>query len=559
MLNPPRSVLAAATLDVLMPHAAFLLNFSRKSLNRSWFLGLPKRICLLALVALLCACVALAQQTPKVTLDSNESLFSVLTAINACGYDQELGGSDPLRSSIRAQVAAKAKSSLDAQREVEGMCAFYRDHQQSDASRDLTQYVSLALNLGPPPKFDTTVKEADLPPDAAFVLGMLPHLRRFYEAAGLHALWQGMHPQYDAVLERANGPVTKLVLDTDVYLKIPVSGYLGRQYVVYVDAMGAPSKINARNYGNNYYLVVAPEKDGNLSPASYQQIRHTYLHFILDPLIQKRANLLKQLDPLLIPVKMAPMDEAFKNDVGLLVTESLIRALEARMNAGKGKEAERAKAQAAQHAAQEGFILAPYFNEQLAQFEKEPEGLQDSFGGWLRNIDVGRERKRANDIVFVNSSAPDVLSTAKQNKTSPLDDAEKRLQAGDVTGASEIASKVLSDKSDDPGRAMFVLAQVASHDKHFDQARDYFEEALKNTNSPRVLAWANVYLGRMYDLVWQHSHDAGDRDVAVQHYKAALEASARYPGARTAAERGIKEPYASPVQHTEEGGEQKNP
>jgi tetratricopeptide (TPR) repeat protein len=342
-------------------------------------------------------------------------------------------------------------------------------------------------------------------------------------------------------------------------LKIPVSGYLGRKYVVYVDAMGSPSKINARNYGSDYYVVLSPEKNAELSQKSYEQIRHTYLHFVLDPLIMKRANILRTLDPLLIPVKMAPLDEAYKNDIGLLIIESLIRAIEARIGGGKGKEAERKKQQAAERAAQEGFILAPYFNEQLATFEKQPEGLQDSFGNWLRSIDVGHERKRANDIQFVSAAAPDVLSTAKQVKTSPLDEAEKRFQAGDIDGAREIASQVLKDKSDDVGRADFVLAQVASKSKNFDEAQQYFEDAVKNTNSARVQAWANVYLGRMYDLRWHRTGDAGDRDAAVQHYKAALEASARYPGARAAAEKGIKEPYTSPVRAEEDGGEQKNP
>lgn len=507
----------------------------------------------------MCASAAFAQQTAKVTLDSSETIFSVLSAINACGYDQEVGGSDPVRASVRAQIASKVNASPDAQRELSGMCSFYRDHQQADPSRDLAQYVSLALSLGPAPQFDPTVKEADLPPDAAYVLGLLPHLRRFYQAAGLHQIWESARPAYDAVLDRANGAITKLIITTDVYLKVPVSGYLARQYVVYVDAMAAPGKINARNYGSNYYVLVSPEKNGDLSPGSYQQVRHTYLHFVFDPLVLKRANILKTLEPLLIPVKMAPLDETYKNDIGLLVTESLIRAVEGRIGGGKGKDAEREKAEKAERAAQEGFILAPFFNEQLATFEKDPEPLQDAFGGWLRSIDVGHERKRANNIAFVNSSAPDVLSSSKQNKTSPLDDAEKRLQTGDVDGAKEIATKVLKDKDDDPGRAAFVLAQVASKNKSFDEARQYFEDAVKNTSSPRVLAWANIYLGRMYDLVFKQTGNAGDRDTAVQHYKAALEASSRFPGARTAAEKGIKEPYTSPVQHTEDGGEQKNP
>jgi tetratricopeptide (TPR) repeat protein len=454
----------------------------------------------------------------------------------------------------------KVNASANAQNELTAMCAFYKDHQQQDPSRDLAQYISLALNVGPAPQFDTTVKEADLPPDASYVLGLLPVLRRFAPAVDLHSIWLSVRPRYEAMLDAANPRVTQIILATDVYLKIPVSGYLARKYVVYVDAMGAPGKINARNYGSDYYVVVAPERNGQLSPGSFQQIRHTYLHFVLDPLVLKRSNYMRNLDPLLIPVKMAPLDEAYKNDVGLLVTESLIRAIEARMDGGKGKDAERVKSQAAQRAAEEGFILAPYFNERLAQFEKDPESLDDSFGLWLHDIDVGKEKKKANDIQFVAASSPDVLSTKKQTKVLPLDEAEKRLQTGDVEGAKQIATQVLKDKTDDPGRADFVLAQAATQSKNFDEARQYFEDAVKNTSSARVLAWANVYLGRMYDLSWRRSGNASDRDTAVEHYKAALDASSRYPGARSAAERGIKEPYASPVKADDgSGGEQKNP
>ena len=47
---------------------------------------------------------ALAENKPNVSLDTSETLFSLLTAINTCGYDQELNASDPLRGQIRAEV-----------------------------------------------------------------------------------------------------------------------------------------------------------------------------------------------------------------------------------------------------------------------------------------------------------------------------------------------------------------------------------------------------------------------------------------------------------------------
>ena len=62
-----------------------------------------------------------------------------------------------------------------------------------------------------------------------------------------------------------------------------------------------------------------------------QQIRHTYLHYLLDPLALKNGGSFKRLEPLLEDVKDAPMDEAFKTNISLLVTECLIRAIEERL------------------------------------------------------------------------------------------------------------------------------------------------------------------------------------------------------------------------------------
>ena len=45
----------------------------------------------------------LAQNRPNVSLETSETIFTVLTAINTCGYDQELSASDPLRTQPLSQ------------------------------------------------------------------------------------------------------------------------------------------------------------------------------------------------------------------------------------------------------------------------------------------------------------------------------------------------------------------------------------------------------------------------------------------------------------------------
>ncbi len=187
--------------------------------------------------------------------------------------------------------------------------------------------MSLALYLNPAPNLTAKVKEADMPPDAVAVLGILPMLQKFYETAGMHGIWEGNHQALSTLTDRYHKPLAKILFDTEIYLKVPSATRLGREFTVYVDPMGAPGQVNARNYGSNYYVVISP---GASSSLKMDQIRHTYLHYLLDPMAMKYPTAMKRLEPLLPMVKTAPMDESFKSDVSLLVTECFIRAIEVR-------------------------------------------------------------------------------------------------------------------------------------------------------------------------------------------------------------------------------------
>src|SRR5438445_9011577 len=109
---------------------------------------------------------AAASNQPSVQLDTSETLFAVLTAMNVCGYDEELGFSDPLREQIRGEVSQAIQQSEVAKETATAMCQLYEQHRQPDASKTFAQYVSLALYLSPP-ALTPKVKEAYLPPDPA--------------------------------------------------------------------------------------------------------------------------------------------------------------------------------------------------------------------------------------------------------------------------------------------------------------------------------------------------------------------------------------------------------
>ena len=93
-----------------------------------------------------------------------------------------------------SEVARARQSSQEASDATQAMCQYYQEHQQPDASKTLAQYVSLALYLNPPPALTAKVKDADMPPDATAVLGILPLLQNFTAKVGLHDIWEARSP-----------------------------------------------------------------------------------------------------------------------------------------------------------------------------------------------------------------------------------------------------------------------------------------------------------------------------------------------------------------------------
>jgi tetratricopeptide (TPR) repeat protein len=480
--------------------------------------------------ALLGASAAAQQTTSKVTLDSSETLFSVIAAISHCGYAPDAGTAQ--RKQVLAEIAVAAGNSEQARTASREICVFYADHRQPDPNRDLAQYVSLALNMGEAPKFDLKVKEADVPPDANYVLGFRPLLVEFAKSVGLHDIWSKHEPEYSALIESYHSPVTNMLLATDVYLRLPMSSYLGRAFTVYVEPMEAPGPVNARNYGADYFLTVSPTA-ANLR---LDDIRHTYLHFMIDPLIRKRSSTMKRLQPLLTTISSAPLPDDFKHDIALLTEESLIRAIEARL-AGRNKKDEVSREAEVNRSMAEGYILSRYFFEQLTKFETDATGFQDALGDFLYNLDVDHEKKRAQAQQFTTRAAPEVLA---QNRPAlgPLDMAEQRFVAGDYDTARALAQQALNDKTGDAGRALFLLAQL-SLNRDIEGAKGYFAKSIDASKDPHIVAWSHIYLGRIADI-------QGERETALTHYKAALGAGDPQPQTKQAAERGISKAYEPP-------------
>jgi tetratricopeptide (TPR) repeat protein len=157
------------------------------------------------------------------------------------------------------------------------------------------------------------------------------------------------------------------------------------------------------------------------------------------------------------------------------------------------------------------------------------------------SIEVNKEIKRAAQIQFASEAAPELLHLAHPQSSDLLLKAERRLAAGDPETAQKLAQQALDAQDQDSGRALFILAEIATANRDIDGARKYFEQALMTTRDPKVIAWCHIYLGRIFDL-------KEDRLAAVDQYRAALNvAGAALPEAKLAAQRGLDQPYEPPV------------
>jgi|SRR5579872_7337513 len=445
------------------------------------------RLLLPALLA--AALVARAAQSNLGQLDASPTLFTVMAALNAAGFDAGLTSPDghPLRAAVREELAKRNIPSLAAIKD------FVAKHRRRTDIEELSQYISFALTAGGPPRFAIDIRDVEIPPDASVVKDFSSLLEAFYKEAGIDDLWRRSRPAIDQYLARYHGPVSNTVLQINSYLRQQTSGFSGRRFQILIELLAPPNIVQSRSYGNEYTVVVTPSAEPRIS-----DLRHAYLHYILDPLATRYQEILNRKKVLAEHLgRVRALDDNLKEDFLQLATECLIKAIEARLDH---------RPDLVQAAMLDGYILTPYFSEHLPEYEKQEQAMLLYYPDLIKGIDNVKEDARISQVTFNTSPAP--RHTIRSAPPPPpqltgaaktLDDAERLYTARDLDKAKATYLQVLQQTDQTPMHAAvyYGLARIAILQKDPETAEKLFLKSLELGPEPQVKAWVLVYLGRL--------------------------------------------------------------
>jgi tetratricopeptide (TPR) repeat protein len=498
-----------------------------------------------------------------VSVEASQSIFSVMCALDAAGFaaDESTLSEMPSRLALRGELLKLQGPATEALRE------FYHDYALADPGETLSRYITFALVIGPPPSFTFLLNHDVMPPDALAIEGFQEVLANFYHEAHLDLRWAAVEPEYNRAIERYQSPVRRVVTVSDAYLREIYRPRYAHSFTVYIEPL-VGNRTNFRNNGNHYAIVVDggpefPEAD----------IRHAYLHFLLDPLpLKYRENVMKKRGLLNIAARAPRLSSEYKNDFMAYADECLIKAVELRVRHLKPDKEEAVLAEDDQS----GFIMVRSYLVQLQKFEKAEPAMSYYFPDLIDGIDLAAEQKRLQNFQFAalqeagpEKAAPGAVRSGLKpgQAADPQSELESALAQGDheialqdAAAAGKTFEKILA-KYPDNARASFGLAVASLLNHDADRAQELFEKLVavapadaaasgqpagqptgqapavaSAAPDPGIVSWSHVYLGRLHDF-------AEERDQALVEYRAALGIAGAPEAARVAAQRGIDAPY----------------
>lgn len=475
-------------------------------------------------------------------LDADIRMFAVMAAINAAGFDDGVGSrSDSLvREAVRARLQSFDGPSLTLLRNA------YEQFRLRDREENLSQFVTFALLCSDAPVLEVYADlPTDLPPDVRPVRSMGPIFAQFYREADIDGLWQEYRPAFEQELLRYQDALEPMLFTTAGYLRLGRQTPEFRGFKVWIDLMGAPNTINTRLYGGNVQVVAHSS-----ATIHVKEIRHAFLIHLLDRLSIRNRETVGSRQILSRFALFAPaLDDSYKENFELLVTKSLVKAVETRLDYGATDEAK----PIVDRALREGYILTPYFYEALGLFESDARNINQFYSDMIEGIDVKTEAARLRDVTFLGRSEvePETRVEPRRPQLSLLD---KKLQQAEFLLREELLEEsrdaFLEAIEMTPARrnaqAEYGLGRVAAQQGEPDLAIEHFLASTTIADEfPHIRAMSHIYVARISDIM-------GERDQALEQYSLAQAVGDTTPRTQELISAGLAQQFQSPRQQAED-------
>src|SRR5262245_26028395 len=461
----------------------------------------------------------------------DKRVILMMAALNIAGYDYESGNRQ--LSALRRQIREDLKDAdpgLDQR-----LRAYFQKHRKGE--NDVTAvapYLSLALSMAEPPAFTIDAPAERLPEEVREIADFALLLEEFYRATGFSKLMPKYITAYMNVAQNYGAPAGLALgtalsyLHTDPVLELPplytprkTSGTAPktddkkgdkkgadkkavqdaaidppnrvRAFFIIPDLLNATGAANLRVVRDVYFLLLGPTTEPNV-----EAMRRAFLTFVIDPLAERQIKEVAAIsDPLkkLMESRGDRLDKEYaKRSAYFLITDSLVRATDARMDAmglaARRKSSEDEALYDLSLGYDRGAVLVYHFYDQMKAYEAVGVNLRDYFSAMLGNIDFDRESKRLDEYAQrlargkqMRAEAkyvpvpPPTISNADENLVARIAEADQMIKARRYDEAKTTLDSALKDRPNN-ARVLYGLADVTSKKATALEDADRVEEAL---------------------------------------------------------------------------------
>jgi hypothetical protein len=546
----------------------------------------------------------------------DKRVILMMAALNIAGYDYE--SSNRQLSALRRQIREDLKATDPGL--VGRLRAYFQKHRKGE--NDVTAvapYLSLALSMAEPPAFTIDTPAERLPEEVRAITDFALLLEEFYRSAGFSKLMPKYFATYVNVAQTYGAPVglalgTALVyLHTEPVLELPplytprktsekppkADDKKGakkddkkgdkktvqdvaldppnrvRQFIIIPDLLNATGAANLRVVGDVYYLLLGPTTEPNV-----EAMRRAFLTFVIDPLTERQIKEVAAIrDPLksLMESRGDRLDKEYaKRNAYFLITDSLVRATDARMDAlglaARRKSSEDEALYDLSQGYERGAVLVYHFFDQMKAYEAVGVDVRDYLAAMLGNIDFKRESKRLDEYAqrlahgkqmreeaalasALASAPPPTISNADEKLVARIVEADQMIKARRYDEAKTTLESALKDQPNN-ARALYGMADVTSKkatsledvdrvEEALFAAVEYYRLAAKNA-SPETEKWlmqrSYVAAAKILDFIAETNPSLAEKlsNDAAAAYRLAIELGKVEGGAYEEAEQALK-------------------